>query len=263
MYLWKYWRESRGVLIFAGVLLILLAVLIVQAEIKIAHPGRVHFNTEDFPQFGGFFVAALYVQSAVLAFVAWLMGGVGVGRNLGDECGSYLLTRPRPRSWFLWHDWLYGMAEIAVIIAATNLLIWQLGHYIMMQFHDPLHGRVAFHGGGGEYPLSLLMGLIFVCVLIFCGLVFSVTYFSTIVVKHARGVVLGAGLLAGYVALGMVVKHYWPSVELPHMIPTPFAFDSHHLQGLSDSFGLSIAAHALVVLAFPVVAQLVLERADI
>jgi len=263
MYPWKYWRESRNVLIFAAALLTLLVILVAQAEIKIAHSNRMHFNTADFSQFGAFFVAALYVQSAVLAFVAWLMGGVGIGRNLGEECGSYVLTRPRLRSWFLWHDWVCGMAEIAVIVAVTNLVIWQLAHYIMMRFHDPLQGRVAFHGGAGEYLLATLMGLIFLCVMIFCGTIFSVTYFSTIVLKHARGVVLGAGLLAGYVALGMVVKHYWPSVELPHLIPTPFAFDHHHFQGLSDSFGFSIAAHALAMLAFPVAAQFVLERADI
>jgi hypothetical protein len=263
MYLWKYWRESRTVLIFAAVLLTILAVLVVQAELKMNHAPNLHFRPEDFPQFGAFFVAALYAQSAVLSFVAWLIGGVGTGRNLGEECGSYLLTRPRRRSWFLWHDWAYGMAELAVIIAATNLVVWQLAHYLVARFHDPLHGRIAFHDGGGEYPLSSLMGLIFVCVLVFCGLVFSVTYFSTIVLKHARGVVLGAGLLAGYVALGAVVKHYWPSVELPHLIPQPFQFGSHELHGLSDSFGFSLAAHALVMLLFPVAAQFLLERSDI
>jgi hypothetical protein len=88
MYLWKYWRESRAVLIFAAVLLTILAVLVVQAELKMNHAPNLHFTAEDFPQFGAFFVAALYAQSGVLSFVAWLMGGVGTGRNLGEECGS-------------------------------------------------------------------------------------------------------------------------------------------------------------------------------
>ena len=263
MYLWKYWRESRTALIFAAVLLSLLTVLVVQAEIKMNHATGLHFKVEDFPQFGGFFVAALYTQAGVLAFIAWLMGGVGVGRNLGEDCGSYLLTRPRRRSWFLWHDWAYGMAELAVIVAATNLVIWQLAHYLMMRFHDPLHGRIAFHGGGGEYLLSALMGLIFLCVLLFCGLVFSVTYFSTIVLKHARGVVLGAGLLAGYLALGMVVKHYWPWVEWPHMVPQPFDLGHHDIHGLSSSFAFSIVAHTVAMLVFPAAAQLILDHSDV
>ena len=264
MYLRKYLRESRNILILVAVLLTIMTILVVKGEITMADHKITHFNTEDFPQFGGFFVAALYAQSAVLAFVAWLMGGVGVGRNLGEECGSYLLTRPRSRAWFLWHDWAYGMAEIAVTVAATNLLLWQLAHFIMMQFNDPLHGRVVFHGDTSEYLLSTLMGLIFLCVLIFCGLVFSVTYFSTIVVKNSRGVVLGAGLFAGYVVLGTVIKHYWPTaVQLPHLVPQLFALGEGGVHGLSDSFGVSMAIHALVVLLFPVAAQQILDRSDI
>jgi hypothetical protein len=262
MYLWKYWRESRVILAWAVLLLFIFAVLIAKAVIKMDHSPGMHFNTADFPQFGGFFVAAFYIQAVVLAFFAWLMGGVGLGRNLGEESGSYLLTPPRRRSWFLWSDWACGMAELAAIVALSNLMVWLLAHHLMAKFHDPLHGHIAFQGAG-TYLLSTVMGSIYVGVLLFCGLIFSVTYFSTIVLKHARGVILGAGLLVGYVGLGKLVQYYWPSIELPHLLTQLFLFEGRNPNGLSHSIVLSMAARVLVMLLFPVAAQLVLDRSDI
>src|SRR5580698_10048841 len=103
MYLWKYWRESRIVFGVSMACLALLAFGLFRGVV------RIETNDPNFVTAGP--RGLMNVISAIpnllafpFAFLAWLMGSFGVGRDLGEGSGSYIFTRPRRRSWFLWHD---------------------------------------------------------------------------------------------------------------------------------------------------------------
>ena len=80
------------------------------------------------------------------------------------------------------------------------------------------------------------MGLNCLTIVLFAGLIFGVTYFSTIAMKHARGIMLGAGIILGYLILRALVQHYW-SVDLPSLLLQ--AFDLSPLSHNSWDFRIS------------------------
>ena len=94
------------------------------------------------------------------------------------------------------------------------------------------------------------------------ALIFSLTYFSTILIKSSKGVMLGAGALLGYVILRSVIAHYWPSIELPGLLPD-LPLLAQTVSGIPGALWLSMGLRTVVVLVFPFAAQLVLEKADI
>lgn len=257
MYLLKQWRESRILSAIAALVLVFLAWSFIKASIKMG-PDPFAGNGRD--EFAGTFVALYYVGAIFLAFWAWLIASIGIGKNLGEDSGSFLFTRPRSRAWFLWHDWAFGMAQIALIALLSVLMMGIFSEHILTLGHSP--GAVRFTAQGDPISLIPLLLLISIGILLFTGLVFSLTYFSTIVLKRMRGVLLGAGILFGYVSLSAIIHHYYPSIHLPGLIPPLFDLSEHQI-ALSDHLGLSLAIRAAVMMLFPISAQLVLDRAEI
>jgi hypothetical protein len=261
MYLSKQWRESRYItgLAVLGLLLLLLLVMKGHFMIGIAgDPSSVRSHHENFSEL---FVPIFYLEAALVAFWGWLAAGIGIGKNLGEESGSFLFTRPRRRSWFLWNDWGFAMAQIAIIVILSNLMFGTLIRRIGMAQMQAT-GGIQFTPDSSPVSLVSLMILISVGVLLFSGLVYSVTYFSTIVLKRAMGVVLGVGILIGYVVLSALLHHYY-SIHLPSLIPGLFDFENHRLTGLVGHLGISIIARAAVMMAFPIAAQVILDRSEI
>lgn len=261
MYLLKQWRESR---ILTGLAILALALLLIgaikghvtfdAAWAQHPHPQRVMDGTFAFT------IGILYAEAVLVSFWGWLAGGIGAGKNLGEDSGSFLFTRPRRRAWFLWNDWGYAMAQIAAIILLTNLIFGFWVERILASLHSPW----VFNIGSSAAPIPLLAVflLISIAVLLVAGLVYSISYFSTIVLKRTAGVMLGAGILLGYLILRGVIHHYY-GVELPSLIMRVFDFGHHSFHGIAGSLGLSIAARTLVMLAFPFAAQLILDRSEI
>jgi hypothetical protein len=261
MYLWKYWRESRIVFGISMLCVALLAWLVFKGTWHIDLNGRGP-GPRDIPKI---LMISLYLQVPVTAFLAWLMGSFGVGRDLGEGSGSYLLTRPRRRRWFLWRDWGFGFLQLVWAIVLVNLLIGYLVHRLLGAGGGPFGGSVMLRDMASPVPLVAIMGLHCLIIVLFAGLIFGVTYFSTIAVKHARGVMLGAGIILGYLILGAVVHHYWPAIELPDLLMQAFQTSpvSNEPVSLSNQLGLSLAMRAAVMLLFPLAAQAILERSDI
>lgn len=257
MYLSKQWRESRILSAIAALALVLVLVAVVKVTLKI---DSTHMQGNDPGPFAATFVALFYFEAVLIAFWGWLVASIGVGRNLGEESGSFLFTRPRSRAWFLWTDWGFGMAQLALIILMANLMMAFLMRRMQGQMHIPGDSRLTSYGD--PVPLISLLLLISVGVLLFSGLIYSLTYFSTIVMKRASGVMLGAGILFVYIVLRGAIGHYDPSVQLPNPIPNLFNLN-HHSIGLSDHLGLSLAIRAIVMLLFPLAAQVVLDRSEI
>jgi hypothetical protein len=265
MYLWKYWRESR-IVFLAGLLLIGLHMAVILSghghmtvmtggqgsASDLRHPGVA----DDLRQVTSVLFVFFYVQIAPLGFFAWLVGSFGVGRDLGEGAGSFLFTRPRKRAAFVWSDWGCGMAEVVVMCVLANLAIWMMIHRVLLSMGDPLGGRVVF--GDNAVPLSTAMTMSTAGGILIAGLIFSVTYASTVVMRHARGVILSIGLFVGYLLAGAVVHHYWSAVRFPDL--TLHAFTPH---GPNTDAGWEIAARVAVLLIFPLLAQFSLERAEL
>ncbi len=210
MYLWKYWRETRIAFCvsLAAIALLLLIVLKGHAVVSTSGSGP---TIDKLPQV---LVVLLIVQSVPLGFLGWIFGSFGVGRDLGEGSGSFVFTRPGSRASFVWRDWGFGMAELVIVTVLLNVV---LGLQIYRIF------AAGFQGGAPltSPNVSPVLSASLTCFASFllAGLIFSLTYFSTILVKSSKGTMLAAGALLGYVILKAVVAHYWPSVELPGLLP--------------------------------------------
>jgi hypothetical protein len=149
MYLWKYWRESRIAFGVSMLCVVLLAWLVFKGVWHIDDPG--HSGRPDQATIAKMLMVSLYLQVPVSAFLAWVMGSFGVGRDLGEGSGSYLLTRPRRRRWFLWHDWGFGFLQLVWTIVLVNLLIGYLVHRLLGAGGQPAQrlDHAARHGLAG------------------------------------------------------------------------------------------------------------------
>jgi hypothetical protein len=252
MYLWKYWRESRiavviGILVLAGI----------TAMSFNGHGGGI----ENPRAYAGVLYVLLFATAGVLALFAWAMGSFGMGRSLGEGAGAFLLTRPRSRSWFVWRDWSAGLGPVALFVALTNVLEgWDL--YRGLQAGGAPAGQMLLHGSPEYASLVHSLSLNAVSIFLFCGIVFGVIYLATIALKNALGIIVGAGVLAGYVILGALLDHY-TGHQLPDLLQRVFLSPQGGPGGLVDHLSASLAIRAGIVVLFPVAAQLILERSDI
>ena len=262
MYLWKQWHESRILSALGLIGLLLFAALVTKGIVEIhSSVGRPAHNSGA-NAFSVFVVGVFYVQAVLIGCWAWLLGSMGAGKNLGEESGSFLFTRPRTRAWFLWHDWAFGMGLLAAVITVSGILFSFIVHRAITYMHMPA-SDMFFPEFGQSIRLLPLMVISGFGVLLCTGLVFSLTYFSTIVVKRIGGVILGAGIFIGYLVLRAALHHYYPSVLLPSPVPPIFTVANHQPLGISDHIALGLMLRSLLVLAFPVGAQMILNRAEI
>jgi hypothetical protein len=239
MYLWKYWRESRITLLSSLAVAILFFTLILN---------------EIFPDPTFADGPAIVLP---LIFLAWRFGSFGVGHDLDDNCGSYLLTRPRSRSHFVWHDWGFGMAQLTLIVITLNVLIAIAGHLV----HAPgtIKGVVP-----SSLPLTAVVMLNCVADLLLVALIFGTTYFFIVLLK-LKGLLVSAGVLLSYpLGLVPVVKHYWPTIKLPSLLLAEFIRSTDgSIAGLADHLGFSVVARAGITLIFPFAAIQLLQRRDV
>lgn len=267
MYLWKYWREAKN--IFLGYLgLIAFAAI----WITVRPPVRENFGP------GGPLVAflLLLVSLILLIVVAWYMGSLGIGRSLGEGAGSFLLTRPRTRASFVWKDWGFGLLLLSVAILTTTLWSGYWLHQMIGASGSDPNGHVHFRNGPGMLmSLPKVLGLNCISLLLVCGLIFSVVYLSTVLVKNALGNMLGAAILIGYIILGAVLKHEW-SIKLPSLLLNPYQVVQDSMNNsyvvihgdmnsiaIADHFWISVVIRAALLLLFPLGAQLVLNKSEV
>jgi hypothetical protein len=134
-------------------------------------------------------------------------------------------------------------------------------HRIIVAHGDPLHGSVVI--SGRSVTLAYLVWLNFVAAFLVAGLVFSLTYFSTVLVKHVKGLIYGAGVLVGYIFLEQVMPHYWPGIHLPTLVLQEFIQSHRNVTGISNHLGVSVAIRAAIILLFPFATQFVLQKIDV
>jgi hypothetical protein len=256
MYLWKQWRESRLASLgaFVGLVLLLgLSLLVLRgSDTKPGLQGNLDV-----------FLALIFnLQAVVIGGWAWYLGSIGTGRNLGEGSGSFLLTRPRGRAWFVWNDWGFGIVFQAIVILLANLIVGVLC-YRLIVFHGYLPPGAHWSSADGPPALIVLLLLMSFGIILFTGLVYGMTYLSTILLKRSGGVMLSAGILIGYFVFLLIARHLWPALHLPSPILGLFDFHQRSIHGFVQHLWPSILVRLAIVLVPPVAAQRALSRSEI
>jgi hypothetical protein len=115
-------------------------------------------------------------------------------------------------------------------------------------------------------PVSMLAIFCLHCTsgLLLAGLIFGLTYFSSVLARR-HGVQVAIGAVLTFDIARLVVEHYWPRIVLPGFTLSEFSFTRSPTMpaGFADHLVLAIALRTALALAFPVAAQLLLQQRDI
>lgn len=264
MYRWKWLHESKW--IFGVSLVCILALFLLvhrgfvggQSTSTVTYTdshGQVHTERHtdtpalSIPTAAHFWLAFQFVP---LSLVGWFLGGVGIGRDVGEGQASFLLTRPRPRASLVWAEWSMGMAELIVLTILVNLIFVQGVYLTFRVYRLPVSGR----------ELAGFTGLICALSLLVSGLVYSVTYFATVLVKHSRGAIFAAAGFILYPLLGSIVHHYWPQIEFPAMVAPVLHVVRNNFAGFEPHWQVSMIARACVMLVLLFASQALMERGE-
>ena len=248
MYIWKCWRDSRSRFILFLIVGVAFCVLF---TIILARPG----GTTDFQRGGpasGVLHLWSFVAEAVLGmfcslitlFAALTLAVPSIGQEFKERTLGFLLTRPRRRKYWVWTSWAVGACDLfGVIFLAV------VGTFVTLSF---LSGYV--------YTWRLLAATLFLFV--GAATVYSLTYLLTVLTRSGeQGVSYGMGILVIDLLLP-IAGHIW-HVRLSSV-------GSFILAGCEWATSPTLAfplgkfvIYTVVALAFPLAAQLVLERAEV
>jgi hypothetical protein len=205
----------------------------------------------------------------VACAVVWYFGQTGLGRHFHQNAGDFLFTRPRSRRYFVWSEWGFGMLSAMLLTAILGLWFLVGGHLPTVHVtrtvmagnsvHTVQTTTMASELGVPLLPLILLAGL---SILLFAGILTGLAQFFSLLFRNG-----GYGLAAGLAAL---IVYGWANMLLVRYrgvhLPNPF-FVSFHLYGqrlaLAPDFAVDLILRTALILAFPLLTQLWLERVDI
>jgi hypothetical protein len=246
MYLWKCWRDARlAVVIFLVPIVFLLYGFLrhAPAEIETSSHGSAEW----------LLTRGLSIAGILLLFVAWSLGGDGIGHEIAEDRGAFMLTRPRSRRFFVWSDSGSSFGLMAVLAWGMTLL------YIFLT----LVHIIRFAPGLSPSPLAFL--LIPLSGIIFAGLIYAVTYLCTIVIpldKTAR--VISVAVLIAYAFLHVKAYRAWGGVTqylFPSWWVDPFPYQ--YSSAIAPHLWLELTGRVIAIVVLLLIAQVVLERREI
>jgi hypothetical protein len=246
MYILKSWRDAwlSIAIYFVPILFMLYGVL---------RHGHANFVTSSHASTEWMATRVLSIVGILLLFVAWSLGGDGIGHDIAEDRGAFLLTRPRLRRFFVWSDSGFSFGLMAALAWGTALLfeLLTLTHVIGMP-------------PGMSLP-ALAFLLIPLCGVVFAGLIYAVTYLCTMLIprdKTAR--VISVAVLIGYAYLYGKAVHTWGGVTR-YFFPTwwvdPFPYQ--YSSAVAPHVWLELAGRVIAIVVLLLAAQLVLERREI
>ena len=240
MYVWKLWRDSRSRWVICTTLgLTWLGMTLYLAT------GFKHIAPA--PTGPGFarFVANLYGPVVFMAILtALLLSEASLGMDFAKNTAEALLTRPRPRRYFAWTGWLFGMAQILALM------------YLMVGCFLAVLAGLA--GTGPNWRLLTMPILLLPAV----GMLFGVGYLVGVLGNGKYGAVAGLGVIVAYYSGVTLVMGHW-NIHYP---PRWWfdALSSWARPGSPGAFPiLPLLGWMLVALLFPLLAQWSLERKQI
>ena len=246
MYLSKCWRDARlAVAIFFVPILFVLYSSLRHAPAQIGTSS--HASAEWLVTRG------LSVMGILLLFVGWSLGGDGIGHDVAEDRGAFLLTRPRLRRFFIWADSGFSFGLMAALAWGLTLLFFLLTLVHVIQFGPGL----------SLSPAALL--LIPLSGLAFAGLVYAVTYLCTVLIpadKTAR--VISVAILIAYFYLHFKAFRTWGGVTqylFPSWWVDPFPYK--YSSAMAPHIWMELGGRVIAILVLLLIAQLVLERREI
>ncbi len=245
MYLSKLWRNAwLSVAIFA-------VPFVFELYALLRHPGG-GIGIGSHASIEWMVARFVSISGALLLFVGWSMGGEGIGRDIAEDNGAFLLTRPRSRRFFLWSDSGFTFGLMAVLALATVLLFDLVALLHLLRLPP-----------GAAISATVIM-MVPLCGVVFAALVYSVTYLCTMLIpRHNTARVVSVAVLIGYTYLhfksfkwGGVTRYLFPSWWVD---PFPNKFSS----ALGPHVWLELGARVLAIVLLLLAAQWVLERREI
>ncbi|HZD45210.1 MAG TPA: hypothetical protein VE109_03960 [Acidobacteriaceae bacterium] len=246
MYLLKSWREARlSVAIFAVPLL-----FVIYQTLRHA-PANIPTSSQTSPEW--LLTHGLSVAGILLLFVAWSLGGDGIGHDIAEDRGAFMLTRPRLRRFFVWSDSGFSFGLMAALAWGMTLLFGIFA----------LAGILRFPPGTSVSPLVFL--LVPLSGVVFAGLIYAVTYLCTMLIprdKTAR--VISVAVLIAYAYLHMKAFREWGGATqyfFPSWWVDPFPYQ--YSSAVAPHLWLELGGRVIAIAILLLVAQVVLERREI
>jgi hypothetical protein len=244
MYLWKSWHNARiAVMIYA--LPILLEIYSIFEFLR--RPPQHMDSGAAWSPFG--VMISLAFLGATMPLVAWIIGGDGIGRDIAEDSGAFVLTRPRSRRFFLWFDsgFSLGLMALMAVGALLNYELVRLSNILPMPAAGPLASILIVFSG-----------------LIFVGLIYSVTYLCTMVVpRHGTARVVSVVVLLSCAYLHHK-SHVWGGIT-PYLFPSWLVnpFPDAHSAVAAPHVWLELGVRVIAIVVLLLAAQFVLERREI
>jgi hypothetical protein len=246
MYLWKSWRDARlSVAIFFVPIVFMLYGVLRHAPSEMGTGS--HASAE------WLLTRVLSIACILLLFVAWSLGGDGIGHDIAEDRGAYLLTRPRSRRFFLWSDSGFSFGLMAV-------LAW--GIVLLFELLTLVHIIELPPGISLSAPAFLLIPF---SGLVFAGLIYAVTYLCTMLIprdKTAR--VISVAVLIAYSYLHFKAYRTWGGVTqylFPSWWVDPFPYQ--YSSAVAPHLWLELGGRVIAIVVLLLAAQFVLERREI
>jgi ABC-type transport system involved in multi-copper enzyme maturation permease subunit len=254
MYFWKYWRDTRrGFYVYIGVL----AWLMLFWLYGLYRANRIHNIGGDplilWTMNVGITFSLTYLCAIVMGFIT---ATSNVGSDLAKGTAEFLLTRPRPRRYFVWAGWVAGLAEVFALMLITGALTMATTAIITGPVWRQVASPIRFQVDQQILNLPKMM----TAAAIMAAVVFGLTYFLGVLFKSSqRGLIASLGICIGYEGLSAILK-VWTDLSLPTM---DFVDRASSAGAWHAAPQLAMTGWALLALAFPFAAQAALERTDI
>ncbi len=248
MYFWKCWRDNR--VRFIGSLIVLPALCALFTFVVARHgdPDAMRRGIHPSPM-GAWSTTTEFVLGGWTAFfiLIWglLLGATSVGEEFQQGTAAFLLSRPRPRRYWVWVGWSAGVCELAAMLILT--IAATLGTLTY------LTGRIY-----SWWPLATLLPLLLGGVV-----VYGLTCLMALVARSGRqGMSYGIGILFIDTLLPPAARYYW-DVHIPSLLG--FMIDAcKWFARTSSTFPIGeLFLWIALALAFPAAIQLVLQRAEV
>ncbi len=265
MLLWKCWRDLRiAFFIGLGWLALLTAGIIEHAlhsrdslTYNVASPGHA-------VQIVAFFIA---IQTFIFTLLAFGMGTTGIGRDIGGGSGSFLLTRPVSRGFYVWTEWFSGLIALAVLLLLSALGLWLSirCHAIRIASFTRTGETTTFQGWTlGSLPFGVT-AIDILCAFLFVALVFAVTHLGTVAYRHSTaGLIFGLSFFVAWLVVGAILRHEYPGLgaRIPDLLLRPFGSHPDDLRPIPH-LTASILERLAVLPLFPLLAHFFLRRTEV
>jgi len=270
MYFWKFWQDTRrSVFIYLGALILSGMIWVLRAS----HIRKFFYlppasNAALLPSFMPAIIASgswraeleitFYVTYMCALVMAFIIGGNGIGADIGKGTGDFLLTRPRSRRYFVWAGWTSGVVELFSVLLFTVLFVFASNWYVLHWQWNLVPSPMHFALGYGKFlDVPLMLATIFLS----AGVMYGLTYFFSVVLRNGpRGIVWSLAIVLGYAFIAINLEIY-KHISLPGLMLSELAsqpIKHWYLAPVTQAIGWTVVA-----LAAPVAAQFALERSDV